>query len=175
MWDLHAKLIARTLRNDAAWCDDITTPEKETCAAQLARALDQTLDTLTARYGADVAAWRWGTAHQARHNHPVFSRVALLRDLGDLTIAADGGNDTVNRGAMRVANRAIRSPISTAPAIARSTTWRIPMPRSSASRPANPAIRCRAIIAISSSAGAMGSNGRSPAARPRWPRAAPSC
>ena len=28
----------------------------------------------------------------------------LLRDWSDLSIAADGGNDTVNRGAMRIAN-----------------------------------------------------------------------
>ena len=33
MWDLHPKLIARTLRGEAAWCDDITTPARETCAA----------------------------------------------------------------------------------------------------------------------------------------------
>jgi penicillin G amidase len=104
MWDLHAKLIARTLRTDAAWCDDVGTAETETCAAQIARALDQALDTLTERYGADVTAWRWGAAHQALHNHPVFGRIPVLRSLADLKIAADGGNDTVNRGAMRVAN-----------------------------------------------------------------------
>jgi penicillin amidase len=106
MWDLHGKLIARILRTDAAWCDDVRTLETETCAVQVARALDQALDALTERYGADMAAWRWGTAHQARHDHPVFSRIPILRDLADLAIAADGGNDTVNRGAMRVANAA---------------------------------------------------------------------
>jgi penicillin amidase len=104
MWDLHAKLIARTLRNDASWCDDVTTPEHETCAFQTARALDRALDALEQRYGTDVAAWRWGDAHRARHDHPVFGRIPVLRELCDLVIAADGGNDTVNRGAMRVAN-----------------------------------------------------------------------
>ena len=104
MWDLHAKLIARTLRNDAAWCDDVTTPEHETCGFQIARALDQALDALEQRYGTDIAAWRWGDAHRARHDHPVFGRIPVLRDLCDLAIPADGGNDTVNRGAMRVGN-----------------------------------------------------------------------
>jgi penicillin amidase len=104
MWDLHAKLIARTLRNETAWCDDVNTPAPESCAEQVARALDQALDALTDRYGSDVAAWRWGVAHQARHDHPILSRIPVLRDFGDLAIAADGGNDTVNRGAMRVAN-----------------------------------------------------------------------
>ena len=102
MWDLHPRLIARTLRTDGAWCDDVTTQERETCAQQVARALDQALDALTRRYGADIAAWRWGSAHPARHDHPVFSRIPVLRDLTDLALPADGGNDTVNRGAMHV-------------------------------------------------------------------------
>jgi penicillin amidase len=106
MWDLHAKLIARTLRTDAAWCDDIRTEEAESCALQIERALDQALDRLSKRYGDDLASWRWGTAHPARHDHPVFSHIAVLRDFCDLTIAADGGNDTIDRGAMRVSRSA---------------------------------------------------------------------
>lgn len=106
MWALPAKLIARTLRTDAAWCDDVRTQEKETCADQLARSLDQALDGLEARYGTDMAAWRWGDAHQARHNHPIFDHIPVLRELADLAIPSDGGNDTVNRGAMQVGNTA---------------------------------------------------------------------
>jgi penicillin amidase len=104
MWDLHPRLIARTLRDDTRWCDDVTTAETETCAMQVGRALDQALDALSRRYGADVAAWRWGRAHQARHDHPIFDRIPLLRDLADLELPADGGNDTINRGAMHVAS-----------------------------------------------------------------------
>jgi penicillin amidase len=105
MWDLHPRLIARTLRHESPWCDDVTTAERETCAVQVARALDQALDALTRRQGADVAGWRWGSVHQARHDHPIFSRIPVLRDLCDLALAADGGNDTVNRGAMHVGSQ----------------------------------------------------------------------
>ncbi|HUA53442.1 MAG TPA: penicillin acylase family protein [Candidatus Sulfotelmatobacter sp.] len=104
MWDLHAKLIARTLRNEAAWCDDVTTPQRERCAAEVQRALEQALAALSEQYGSDMTAWRWGAAHQVRDDHPIFSRIPLLRDWADLALPADGGNDTVNRGAMRVAD-----------------------------------------------------------------------
>ncbi|MBI3514104.1 MAG: penicillin acylase family protein [Proteobacteria bacterium] len=104
LWDLHPRLIARTLRDETAWCDDIGTADVETCATQVARALDQALDALEQRHGADPTRWRWGDAHLARHDHAIFTRIPVLRDLADLVIAADGGNDTVNRGAMRVAN-----------------------------------------------------------------------
>jgi penicillin amidase len=104
MWDLHPKLIARTLRTEAAWCDDVTTPAPESCAAEVQRALGQALGALRQQYGTDMKAWRWGAAHPVRDDHPVFSRIPLLRDWADLAQPADGGNDTINRGAMRIAN-----------------------------------------------------------------------
>ena len=104
MWDVHARLIARTLRTEAAWCDDVTTPERESCAQQVQRALAEALDTLTQQYGSDMTTWRWGSAHPVRDDHPIFSRIPLLRDWADLALPADGGNDTIDRGAMRIAN-----------------------------------------------------------------------
>jgi penicillin amidase len=45
-----------------------------------------------------MAQWQWGRAHIAEFNHPVFSRIPLLRDWLRLAIPTDGGFDTVNRG-----------------------------------------------------------------------------
>jgi penicillin amidase len=104
LWDLHPKLIARTLRTEAAWCDDIRTPARESCAQQVTQAFAEALAALTEQHGSDLARWRWGDAHEAHHDHPIFGRIAVLRWLADLRIPADGGNDTVNRGAMRVAD-----------------------------------------------------------------------
>ena len=104
MWDLHPKLIARTLRTEAAWCDDVRTPAVETCAQQVTRALAEALDELGQRFGNDLKNWRWGDVHAAHHDHPIFGRIGGLDWLADLRIPADGGNDTINRAAMRVGN-----------------------------------------------------------------------
>ncbi|MFV0476105.1 MAG: penicillin acylase family protein [Pikeienuella sp.] len=49
------------------WCDIDKTRRVETCAEISKLALDDALDELVAAYGADIAAWRWGEAHRARH------------------------------------------------------------------------------------------------------------
>jgi penicillin amidase len=43
-----------------------------------------------------MGKWRWGRAHRAVFASPFWSRVALLRDWIDRTIATSGGADTVN-------------------------------------------------------------------------------
>ena len=85
-------------RNDAWWCDDKSTPEAETCAQASARALALALDELAARHGPDVAAWRWGAAHQARSEHRPFSRVKALAWLFELRAPVGGDTYTVNVG-----------------------------------------------------------------------------
>ena len=86
---------AAVLRQHRHWCGP------EGCPAQLRAALAEALDGLTRLYGADQAAWRWGDAHPASFDHPLFSRIPLLRDLYDRRLPADGGNDTVNVGGFR--------------------------------------------------------------------------
>ena len=49
-----------------------------------------------------MTQWLWGRAHVAEFAHPVFSRIAVLRDLVRLAIPTDGGFDTVNRGATTI-------------------------------------------------------------------------
>jgi penicillin G amidase len=97
-WDLRPLAVRDILTRDNSWCDDVTTPERESCDDRLALALDRALDWLSHHYGDDVESWTWGRAHPAVFPNPVFSRVPLLRDLLAVSIPTPGGYDTVNRG-----------------------------------------------------------------------------
>jgi penicillin amidase len=80
------------------WCDDIRTPAAETCEDRLNLALEQALDGLAARFGGDMASWRWGELHRATFTHQVLTHVPVLKEIADIDIPSDGGNYTVNRG-----------------------------------------------------------------------------
>lgn len=99
-WDLHPDAVAGILSKHIEWCSDPARPDATGCAARLAESLGRALDELTAAYGTDMGEWRWGRAHVATFPHPLFSRIPLLRDLLAVAIPADGGADTVNRGAL---------------------------------------------------------------------------
>ena len=83
-------------RRDAWWCDDKRTTSVETCEDISARALAAALDELSARFGSDPAAWRWGQAHQAVSEHRPFSRVKPLAPLFELRRPVGGDTYTVN-------------------------------------------------------------------------------
>ncbi len=82
--------------DDAWWCDDKRTPEAETCAAMVDRALAAALDGLQARFGADPARWRWDAAHTLRAEHRPFSRVGVLARGFELRSPLAGDTYTVN-------------------------------------------------------------------------------
>jgi len=100
--DGGAYTIERLIANGSSWCDDVATAESETCDIQIARALEMALDYLSDRFGDDMSQWRWGAAHFARFDHPLLSRLPVLREVFTYGIEADGGNDTVNRAAARL-------------------------------------------------------------------------
>jgi penicillin amidase len=90
-------------RNDAWWCDDKSSADVvESCTALADVAMTRALDELQARFGSDVAAWRWGQAHQALSEHRPFSRVALLAPLFELRVPTGGDSYTVNVGRVSV-------------------------------------------------------------------------
>lgn len=95
----HPRLVERVLSGQTAsnWCDDITTPRAETCADQLSASLNETLASLEAEFG-PADSWRWGMAHRARLDHPLFSRLPGLDWLSGLSAELDGSDETVNRG-----------------------------------------------------------------------------
>ena len=84
------------VRDDTTWCDDRGTPATETCAMQSDAALTRALGELQARFGAEVAQWQWGRAHQARSEHRPFSRVKALAPWFEQRVAVGGDTHTVN-------------------------------------------------------------------------------
>lgn len=91
-------LLRRILTEGRSWCDDTGTETAEGCETQVAGALDDALEALTARYGEDMDAWRWGEAHVAAFPHPLFSRLPLVGELLGFGLATGGGDETLNRG-----------------------------------------------------------------------------
>jgi penicillin amidase len=91
-WSASARVTLTVLRGKPSWCGS------EGCPALIAGALEEALDDLTTRYGATMERWRWGEAHRARFDHPLFSHIWALRDLFDRHPPAGGAADTVNAG-----------------------------------------------------------------------------
>ncbi|HLJ04743.1 MAG TPA: penicillin acylase family protein [Acetobacteraceae bacterium] len=73
------------------WCGD-------DCNALLRSSLADALRDLSARFGAEPAAWRWGNAHPAVFTHPVLRGVPILNRFATLSIPSPGDDSTVDRG-----------------------------------------------------------------------------
>jgi penicillin amidase len=71
------------------------------CAPVLARALDAAIAALREAHGSDPAAWRWGSAHTARFEHPVLRFVPVLGALARLEVPTGGDGETLARGGFR--------------------------------------------------------------------------
>jgi len=97
-WDLKPRVMENVLTERPDWCDNPKRPGTETCASRLSRSLAAALAELRQAYGADMSRWQWGRAHAAVFANPVFSRIPVLRDWFDPSIATPGAYDTVNRG-----------------------------------------------------------------------------
>jgi penicillin amidase len=91
-WSASARVTQNVLRNRPSWCGS------EGCPAVLGGALKDALDDLTMRYGGTMERWRWGEAHRATFDHPLFSRIPVLRAVFDRHPPAGGAADTVNTG-----------------------------------------------------------------------------
>lgn len=105
-WNLHPEVMRLILTAHPDWCDDPATPRVESCGEALARALDRALAGLAARYGTDMGAWQWGQAHRALFTNALWAHVPVLGDWINLSIPADGGDDTVDAGVMAIADHA---------------------------------------------------------------------
>ena len=109
-WDQRAVFMTNVLSHPddgegaARWCDDVNTPRRESCADQIAAALEDAGAYLRARYGGDPKQWRWGTPHFSFSRHQPFTKNALLGPLFDLKQPSDGDSYTVNVGRYRIAD-----------------------------------------------------------------------
>jgi len=97
----HPEILRLILTEHRDWCG-----ASGDCGPTLSQSLDRALTWLGARHGADMSAWRWGEAHKAAFQSPVWSHIPLLGDWFDASVPADGGDDTVNAGEMSMTDDA---------------------------------------------------------------------
>jgi penicillin amidase len=71
------------------------------CTVLASQALEEAVTAMSARFGADPAAWRWGAAHEARFEHPLLRFLPVLGGLTTLAVPSPGDDQTVHRGGMR--------------------------------------------------------------------------
>ena len=86
------------LNSHPEWCDNRSTAETEDCPAVISESLTKALEFLGLEYGTSPQKWRWGEAHIAHFDHPVFERVPFFGEWISYALPTDGGEDTVNRG-----------------------------------------------------------------------------
>jgi penicillin amidase len=87
---------------NSPWCDDVTTPLRETCEQVITRALHDGVADLTERLGADMTRWRWDAVHRAVFPHQGLDSIAPLRALLSRSIPNVGDWSTVNVGTVLV-------------------------------------------------------------------------
>lgn len=100
-FDSRALALTRLLEGRAKsrdWCDDRTTPARESCGEVLAAALVTALKDLERRYGPDRSKWRWGAAHMAFGEHRPFGMVPVIGQYFNVEVPSPGGTYTLNRG-----------------------------------------------------------------------------
>jgi penicillin amidase len=100
-WGVRPQFMQRILTVRQVWCDDVGTRPVESCEERAAAALDAALVDLAHRFGDDPAAWRWGEAHPATMDHPLFDGQVILDRLFNITVASGGDSVTVNVGHFR--------------------------------------------------------------------------
>ena len=100
-FDTRALALLRLLEGRATsrnWCDDRSTPARESCGDVLAAALTAALRDLERRYGADRAKWTWGAAHYAHGEHRPFGMFAGIGPYFNVEVPSPGDAYTLNRG-----------------------------------------------------------------------------
>jgi penicillin G amidase len=101
--DMIAMVIPGLLETSgAAWCDDVRTPQTESCAATLGMALGDGLDEMAKYQGADdFKAWRWDRVHSAVFPHNPLGEDARLRPIFSRSIPNGGDDFTVDVAPIR--------------------------------------------------------------------------
>ena len=97
--DMHEKgpllaLTLQTLLSDHAqeWCGEAA------CRDVALASLNDALDRLTQRQGAESASWRWGRENISLLRHKLYSHIPVLRNISDLSVPSSGDFYTLDRG-----------------------------------------------------------------------------
>ncbi|MEF9604077.1 penicillin acylase family protein, partial [Paracoccus sp. PXZ] len=96
--ELYPDFIDRVFRDAngaSAWCDIRQSAPVETCTQIARQALDAALLDLVARFGPDLASWRWGDLHRARHVHPALGDMRGISYIVNLIQSTSGGESTI--------------------------------------------------------------------------------
>jgi len=81
---------------DTAWCDDVRTPEPETCDTLLGRTLQAAIAEATARQGtSDITKWRWDTVNAARFPHAPLDAAPVLSRWFSRSVPRGGDSFTI--------------------------------------------------------------------------------
>jgi penicillin G amidase len=103
-WDLRPRVMQAVLTKRRDWCDDPKRPGTQSCASRLAKSLAAALAELRQDYGDDMTDWKWGRGHIAVFANPVFSRIPVLAEWLDPSIATGGAMDTVDHAPSLIRN-----------------------------------------------------------------------
>lgn len=98
--ELFPQFIEQVFRNvngAGVWCNVVQSAQQETCDEIARQALDQAILDLTGRYGPDLASWRWGDLHHARHVHPALGDMRGLSYIVNLLQSTSGDGSTIAR------------------------------------------------------------------------------
>jgi penicillin amidase len=99
-WEQRGAFMIAALKGERGyerWCDDVSTPARETCPSLAGRAFDLAAADLGKRYG-DPGGWRWGAAHIAASDHRPLGFVPVVKDFFSITPETPGDSFTVNVG-----------------------------------------------------------------------------
>lgn len=107
---VRAPVLVDILTRRRHWCDDVATPEAESCDDLIESSLTKALADLEKAWGKDMKTWRWGAAHPARFAHPFLGKIPLLGDMANLQVPSDGDDFTVSRGTYMVEGDGTRFP-----------------------------------------------------------------
>ncbi|PIB24765.1 penicillin acylase [Amylibacter kogurei] len=89
--------VFRDIDGASKWCDILPSSEIETCVDIARIALDAALLELSEQYGSSIDSWRWGQAHQAKHDHQVLGNIPLLSWFVNIRQDTPGGDNTLLR------------------------------------------------------------------------------
>ncbi|MBF9047303.1 penicillin acylase family protein [Rhodobacterales bacterium LSUCC0031] len=96
---LFIERVYRDIDGAARWCDVSHSTAVESCTDIARLALDDALQWLEERYGSELESWRWGAAHEARHDHSVLGQTRLFSWIVNIRQPTSGGDFTLNRAA----------------------------------------------------------------------------
>lgn len=94
------RFVSASLDANPVWCDNVTTPHRETCDDAVTTALHDAVEMLAVRMGREPERWRWDTVHSAVFPHQGLDSVWFLRPVLSRAVPNGGDWSTVDVGAV---------------------------------------------------------------------------